>query len=137
MWHQALRHVLRGQRGPHGSHRHHPGNHGAAGGAFAHGGRCCKATHNAKRTAAWGHWQLLTTMNYLLKASCQAECKRCSFDTKSCDACACFVMLKDFENVPDGRLFVSNKGRDRFRVVNVIKEKPVLVCEVRSQGAPL
>lgn len=46
-------------------------------------------------------------------------------------------MLKDFENVPDGRLFVSNKGRDRFRVVNVIKEKPVLVCEVRSQGAPL
>lgn len=52
-------------------------------------------------------------------------------------SCACFVMLKDFENVPDGRLFVSNKGRDRFRVVNVIKEKPVLVCEVRSQGAPL
>lgn len=38
--------------------------------------------------------------------------------------------IMDFQNVPDGRLFVSNKGRDRFRILNIVKEKPVLLCEV-------
>ncbi len=39
-------------------------------------------------------------------------------------------VVQEFTNVPDGRLFVTNKGKERFRVINIVKEKPVLVCEV-------
>jgi hypothetical protein len=31
----------------------------------------------------------------------------------------------------DGRLFVTNKGRQRFAVKSVIRTKPVLLCEVQ------
>ncbi len=30
----------------------------------------------------------------------------------------------------DGRLFVTTKGRERFEIKNVVKDKPVLLCEV-------
>jgi len=39
--------------------------------------------------------------------------------------------IVDFAHVKqDGRLFVTNKGRERFQIKSVIKEKPVLLCEV-------
>ncbi len=37
---------------------------------------------------------------------------------------------QEFENVPDGRIFVTNKGREKFKVLKVVKEKPVMLCEV-------
>lgn len=38
--------------------------------------------------------------------------------------------ITEFENVPDGRIFVTNKGREKFKVLKVVKEKPVMLCEV-------
>jgi len=40
--------------------------------------------------------------------------------------------ITDFDNVPDGRLLVNNKGCEKFKVLRVVKEKPVLVCEVET-----
>jgi Lon protease-like protein len=38
--------------------------------------------------------------------------------------------ISEFANVPDGRLFVTSKGKERFKVLKVVAEKPILLCEV-------
>ena len=38
--------------------------------------------------------------------------------------------IMEFANVPDGRLFITSKGKERFKVLNVVAEKPILLCEV-------
>jgi ATP-dependent Lon protease len=38
--------------------------------------------------------------------------------------------VKDFLVEPSGRMYITNKGIERFRVTNVVKQKPVLVCDV-------
>ncbi|GAX85660.1 hypothetical protein CEUSTIGMA_g13075.t1 [Chlamydomonas eustigma] len=38
--------------------------------------------------------------------------------------------ISEFANVPDGRLFITSKGKERFRVIKVVAEKPILLCEV-------
>eukprot|EP00882_Tetradesmus_deserticola_P024877 GHRQ01027220.1.p3 GENE.GHRQ01027220.1~~GHRQ01027220.1.p3 ORF type:complete len:108 (+),score=18.72 GHRQ01027220.1:98-421(+) len=38
--------------------------------------------------------------------------------------------VKDFVMEPSGRMYVTNKGIERFRVTNVVKKTPVLVCDV-------
>ena len=40
------------------------------------------------------------------------------------------VQAHTFE--PDGRILVVNKGLRRFRVTRVVKERPVLICEVED-----
>lgn len=32
--------------------------------------------------------------------------------------------------MPDGRLFVTNKGRERFKVLDIVHSKPIMVCKV-------
>eukprot|EP00878_Enallax_costatus_P005223 GHUV01005489.1.p1 GENE.GHUV01005489.1~~GHUV01005489.1.p1 ORF type:complete len:347 (+),score=73.03 GHUV01005489.1:210-1250(+) len=38
--------------------------------------------------------------------------------------------IQDFVLEPNGRMYVTNKGVERFEVKSVVTEKPVLVCEV-------
>ena len=38
--------------------------------------------------------------------------------------------MEEFSPVADGRIFVQNKGKERFKVIKIISEKPVLTCEV-------
>jgi Lon protease-like protein len=38
--------------------------------------------------------------------------------------------IKEHANLEDGRLLVNCVGRQRFRILDVVEEKPVLVCEV-------
>lgn len=41
-------------------------------------------------------------------------------------------MLEICEHVSleDGRLLISNKGIGRFEILNIIKENPILLCEI-------
>ena len=32
--------------------------------------------------------------------------------------------------MPDGRLLVTNKGRERFKVLDIVHSKPIMVCKV-------
>jgi Lon protease-like protein len=38
--------------------------------------------------------------------------------------------IDEYVHMEDGRLVVTTKGIERFRIKSVIKERPVLVCEV-------
>lgn len=38
--------------------------------------------------------------------------------------------IQDFVRESGGRMYVTNKGVERFRIVDVVKEQPVLLCEV-------
>jgi ATP-dependent Lon protease len=38
--------------------------------------------------------------------------------------------IQDFLVESSGRMYVTNKGIERFRVTNVVKKQPVLVCDV-------
>lgn len=38
--------------------------------------------------------------------------------------------MEEFSPAADGRIFVQNKGKERFKVIKIISEKPVLTCEV-------
>lgn len=40
--------------------------------------------------------------------------------------------ILEFADVPDGRLFVTNKGCERFKVLKVVQEKPIMLCEVEQ-----
>uniref|UniRef100_A0A7R9VVR1 Lon N-terminal domain-containing protein n=1 Tax=Chlamydomonas euryale TaxID=1486919 RepID=A0A7R9VVR1_9CHLO len=40
--------------------------------------------------------------------------------------------ILEFAGVPDGRLFVTGKGRSRFRVIEVQSEKPIIVATVEE-----
>ncbi|KAG1656248.1 hypothetical protein FOA52_006375 [Chlamydomonas sp. UWO 241] len=44
----------------------------------------------------------------------------------------CVLEIMEFANVPDGRLFVTSKGRSRFKVVEIKSEKPILVAVVEE-----
>ncbi|KAL4859539.1 LON peptidase N-terminal domain and RING finger protein 3 [Chlorella vulgaris] len=38
--------------------------------------------------------------------------------------------ITEHSNLEDGRLLVNNRGRQRFKILEVVEESPVLVCEV-------
>lgn len=38
--------------------------------------------------------------------------------------------ITEHANLDDGRILVNNIGRQRFRILDVVEEKPVLICEV-------
>lgn len=38
--------------------------------------------------------------------------------------------IQDFVLEPGGRMYVTNKGVERFKVTKVVAEKPVLICDV-------
>jgi ATP-dependent Lon protease len=38
--------------------------------------------------------------------------------------------IQDFLMESSGRMYVTNKGIERFRVTKVVKQQPVLVCDV-------
>ena len=40
------------------------------------------------------------------------------------------LRISEFDTLPDGRLYVSSRGGQRYRVLRVIKEQPVLLCEI-------
>ncbi|MEW5310419.1 MAG: hypothetical protein WDW38_002218 [Sanguina aurantia] len=45
-------------------------------------------------------------------------------------AIGCLLEIVEFAHIEDGRLITTNKGRERFKITRVVKEKPVLICEV-------
>lgn len=41
--------------------------------------------------------------------------------------------IVDFAHVQqDGRLFITNKGRERFRIISVVRERPIMIAEVEE-----
>ncbi|GIL62171.1 hypothetical protein Vafri_16436 [Volvox africanus] len=38
----------------------------------------------------------------------------------------------DFAHVQDGRIFVTSKGRERFRVLSIVKDRPIMIAEVEE-----
>jgi ATP-dependent Lon protease len=38
--------------------------------------------------------------------------------------------IKEHARMPDGRMLINSVGGRRFRIVRVVKERPVLICEV-------
>jgi Lon protease-like protein len=38
--------------------------------------------------------------------------------------------IKEHARMPDGRMLINSRGGRRFRIVRVVKERPVLICEV-------
>ncbi|GLC41480.1 hypothetical protein PLESTB_001007100 [Pleodorina starrii] len=38
----------------------------------------------------------------------------------------------DFAHVQDGRIFITTKGRERFRVLSIVKERPIMIAEVEE-----
>lgn len=40
------------------------------------------------------------------------------------------LQIMEHVQAEDGRLYITNKGIERFRIVEVVKERPVLICEV-------
>jgi len=38
--------------------------------------------------------------------------------------------IVDHAHIQDGRIFVTTKGRERYKIVDIVKEKPILLCEV-------
>ncbi|PSC67358.1 ATP-dependent protease [Micractinium conductrix] len=54
------------------------------------------------------------------------------YDNKSQGLASIGTLLEitDHANLEDGRMLVNNVGRQRFKIVDVVEEKPVLICEV-------
>lgn len=46
------------------------------------------------------------------------------------------LRIQDMEPLEDGRLMVNSKGEQRFRVTSVVREKPVLICEIEEMDEP-
>ncbi|KAG2427714.1 hypothetical protein HYH02_014545 [Chlamydomonas schloesseri] len=38
----------------------------------------------------------------------------------------------DFAHVQDGRIFITTKGRERFRVRSIVRERPIMIAEVED-----
>eukprot|EP00198_Chlamydomonas_reinhardtii_P005630 XP_001694966.1 predicted protein [Chlamydomonas reinhardtii] len=38
----------------------------------------------------------------------------------------------DFAHVQDGRIFLTTKGRERFRVRSIVRERPIMIAEVEE-----
>ncbi|KAG2423218.1 hypothetical protein HXX76_015475 [Chlamydomonas incerta] len=38
----------------------------------------------------------------------------------------------DFAHVQDGRIFITTKGRERFRVRSIVRERPIMIAEVEE-----
>lgn len=40
--------------------------------------------------------------------------------------------IEQYTHEPDGRLYVTSKGTQRFKVTKIVKQAPVLICEVEA-----
>ncbi|GLI60943.1 hypothetical protein VaNZ11_003181 [Volvox africanus] len=40
--------------------------------------------------------------------------------------------IVDFAHVQDGRIFVTSKGRERFRILSIVKDRPIMIAEVEE-----
>ncbi|KAG2483031.1 hypothetical protein HYH03_018061 [Edaphochlamys debaryana] len=40
--------------------------------------------------------------------------------------------IVDFAHVQDGRIFITSKGRERFRILNIVRDRPVMIAEVEE-----
>ncbi len=50
--------------------------------------------------------------------------------TSSMAATGTALHIEEHQRLPDGRMLVNSRGGQRYRVLRVVKELPVLVCEV-------
>lgn len=54
----------------------------------------------------------------------------CFLDSGRMASVGTTLEVQEYLHQPDGRIYITNKGIERFRVVRVVKELPVLICEV-------
>lgn len=54
----------------------------------------------------------------------------CYFQKDKLSGIGTTLHIDEYVHLPDGRMVVTTKGTERFKITSVIKEKPVLVCEV-------
>lgn len=45
-------------------------------------------------------------------------------------ATGCVLEISDFQRMDDGQMLIATKGAERYRIKEVVEERPVLVCEV-------
>ena len=70
--------------------------------------------------------------------------RRCCLHARACPNLPCptprssqglasigtLLEITDHANLEDGRMIVNNVGRQRFKILEVVEEKPVLICRV-------